>query len=301
MVRLGGPVFMNTTAAAGPGESHGAKTDDPDALVRDHKTKGFTAAYAPNIDINDTNKICAFRKASEDADIVIAEVGYWENLVDTDADTRKANRQRMLNALALAEELGARDKRDIRGSRCRSGATGYRGKSARTPQTAAASPLHAGVPAQRSRIRPGRGSRTRGRQAGESPPVGGQIANRFSKRNEDSLRRTRQGRAVDAAYGPGSRWLEVGGPRKAIRAAFPHIAVNSRITLYVLRLAGPCGNRTHPTPALPTSLLVLKTRRATRPEPAPRSSVTVPPITLRGKDYRGIYSFASSLPARRQT
>ena len=38
-------------------------------------------------------------------------------------------------------------------------------------------------------------------------------------------------------------------------------------------MAGPCGNRTHPTQALLTSRLILKTRQTTRPDPAPLSKV----------------------------
>ena len=88
MVRFGGPVFMGSAKAAGAGESHGAAADDPVALARAHRAKGFTAAYAPHAGINETDKIRAIREAFAAEDVIIAEVGFWENLVDTDPDPR---------------------------------------------------------------------------------------------------------------------------------------------------------------------------------------------------------------------
>ncbi len=116
MIRLGGPIFLSDTKAAGAGESHGIAADDPEILVNAHKAKGYTAAYAPQVSLNDSEKIRAIRSAFEQADIVIAEVGYWENLVDTDKQTREQTRQQMVDSLALAEELGAGCAVDIFGS-----------------------------------------------------------------------------------------------------------------------------------------------------------------------------------------
>ena len=118
MIRLGGPIFMGTTKAAGAGESHGARADDPAALAKAHKAKGYRAAYAPRVRLKDTDRIREIRAAFEAEDVMIAEVGYWENLLDTEPDERNKTRQAMLNALALAEELGARCAVNILGSYC---------------------------------------------------------------------------------------------------------------------------------------------------------------------------------------
>jgi sugar phosphate isomerase/epimerase len=119
MIRFGGPIFMGTGGkAAGAGESHGANAEDPVALARAHKKKGFTAAYAPKVDLKDGAKIRAIRDAFQKEDVMIAEVGFWDNLVDLDSVSRKGNRQCMVEALALAEELGARCAIDILGSYC---------------------------------------------------------------------------------------------------------------------------------------------------------------------------------------
>ncbi len=116
MVRLGGPVFMARQAAAGAGESHGAKADDVETLVRKHKEKGFRAAYAPQVSIGESNRVREIREAFESEDITISEVGYWNNLLDPDPKTAKEHRNGMLESLALAEELGACCAVDVLGS-----------------------------------------------------------------------------------------------------------------------------------------------------------------------------------------
>ena len=118
MLRFGGPIFLGAAGAAGAGESHGAESTDPEELVTAHKAKGYTAAYAPKVKLSESEKVRDIRKAFDTAGIVIAEVGYWQNLLDTDADTRRVHRQAMLEALAMAEELGARCALDILGSHC---------------------------------------------------------------------------------------------------------------------------------------------------------------------------------------
>jgi sugar phosphate isomerase/epimerase len=119
MIRFGAPVFTKKQEkAAGAGESHGADATDPVALARAVKAKGYRAAYAPNIDVNDTALVKAVRDAFAAEDILIAEVGYWQNLLDTDEASRKEHRGEMVKALALAEELGARCAINILGSYC---------------------------------------------------------------------------------------------------------------------------------------------------------------------------------------
>jgi sugar phosphate isomerase/epimerase len=117
MIRLGGPVFMADEKAAGAGESHGAQ-GDPALLARKHKEKGFTAAYVPKIDLKDTALIKATREAFNKVGIILAEAGYWDNIMDTEAESRAFHRERQVEALALAEELGAVCSLNIFGSYC---------------------------------------------------------------------------------------------------------------------------------------------------------------------------------------
>jgi sugar phosphate isomerase/epimerase len=117
MIRLGGPVFMAKEKAAGAGESHSAQ-GDPVLLARKHKEKGFTAAYVPKIDIKDTAMIKATREAFNKEGIILSEAGYWENIMDTEAASRTFHRDRQVETLALAEELGALCSLNIFGSYC---------------------------------------------------------------------------------------------------------------------------------------------------------------------------------------
>jgi sugar phosphate isomerase/epimerase len=119
MIRFGGPVFLQKDAeGAGAGESHGVSDADPEEVVRAHQKKCWRAAYSPDISVNDSDLIKAYRDAFEAADIMIAEVGYWDNLIDIEPETRSENRQKMLDAMILAEELGAQCAVDILGSYC---------------------------------------------------------------------------------------------------------------------------------------------------------------------------------------
>ncbi|MDF2685732.1 MAG: xylose isomerase domain protein barrel [Clostridia bacterium] len=114
MIRFGGPIFEENLKAAGAGEC--GTYDDPNIIASAYKLKGYTAAYAPRVSLDDRERISDIKKAFAKENIIIAEVGYWDNITDTDEATRKANMNSMTNALAIAEELGARCAVDIFGS-----------------------------------------------------------------------------------------------------------------------------------------------------------------------------------------
>lgn len=101
-IRLGAPVF---DAPA-----------DPEALARAHRDLGYRAAYCPGVAIDDRERIRAVREAFARADVVIAEVGRWVNLLDADPRKRAENLARVTEGLALADEIGARCCVDIAGS-----------------------------------------------------------------------------------------------------------------------------------------------------------------------------------------
>ncbi|HZY68852.1 MAG TPA: sugar phosphate isomerase/epimerase [Devosia sp.] len=83
-------------------------TGDPEAYAREHVAFGYRAAYMPNIRLEDREEIAAIARAMEAADLVIAEVGAWKNLIAHDDTVRKANLDYAIHQLALADELGAR-------------------------------------------------------------------------------------------------------------------------------------------------------------------------------------------------
>ena len=115
MIRFGGPIFEKSMKAAGAGESHGAH-GDPWVIAKAHKLSGYTAAYVPQVALGEKEKIREIKKAFAAENIMLAEVGYWENVTDTDEATRKKNMECLTNALYLAEEVGARCAVDIFGS-----------------------------------------------------------------------------------------------------------------------------------------------------------------------------------------
>lgn len=101
-VRLGGPLFCESA--------------DPEELARAHRRLGYRAAYAPQVSLDDRQRIQEIRRSFARHDVVIAEVGRWCNLLDTDPDQRKKNLDNVIEGLALADELGARCCVNIAGS-----------------------------------------------------------------------------------------------------------------------------------------------------------------------------------------
>jgi sugar phosphate isomerase/epimerase len=101
-LRLGGPIFT--------------KTDDPEEMARVHHELGYRAAYCPKVDLKDSSRVHAIASAFGKWQIVIAEVGRWVNLLDADAEKRRANLQLVTEGLALAEAVGALCCVDIAGS-----------------------------------------------------------------------------------------------------------------------------------------------------------------------------------------
>jgi sugar phosphate isomerase/epimerase len=101
-IRLGGPVFL--------------KSDDPDELAAEHRRLGYSAAYCPKLEVNNSERIRATERAFAKADVVIAEVGAWKNLLDPDEPTRSANLRYVTEQCAIADAVGARCCVDIAGS-----------------------------------------------------------------------------------------------------------------------------------------------------------------------------------------
>jgi sugar phosphate isomerase/epimerase len=101
-IRIGGPIFDPPA--------------DPEAIAQAHLRLGYRAAYAPNIPLDQPDRIRAVRDAFARHDILIAEVGRWVNLLDADPARRRANLQQVTDGLALADELGALCCVDIAGS-----------------------------------------------------------------------------------------------------------------------------------------------------------------------------------------
>ena len=101
-LRLGGPIFLNS--------------EDPVKLAKEHRRLGYSAAYVPNVDLKDFAKIAAIKKAFTAENVVIAEVGAWVNMLDSDSEKRAKNLTYVTERLALADAVGAINCVNIGGS-----------------------------------------------------------------------------------------------------------------------------------------------------------------------------------------
>ena len=85
-IRLGGPIFL--------------KSQDPRELAREHRRLGYSAAYCPEASTSDAARVRDIRTAFGTENVVIAEVGAWNNMLDGDAEKRKNNLQYVVERLA---------------------------------------------------------------------------------------------------------------------------------------------------------------------------------------------------------
>jgi sugar phosphate isomerase/epimerase len=113
---LGGYSGLPGQPFPGPGQVGNTEKDDPELLAQECKRLGYTAAYCPPANPEDTARLKAIREAFAKQNIVIAEVGAWRNIMTPDLAARKANLDYVISQMAVAEEVGARCCVDITGS-----------------------------------------------------------------------------------------------------------------------------------------------------------------------------------------
>jgi len=102
-MRLGGPILESCNS--------------PKEWIAQLKKHGYKAAYCPvKADAKDS-VISEYVKAAADSDIVIAEVGIWNNPLHPDESVRKAAIEYGIGQLTLAEKVGAHCCVNIAGSR----------------------------------------------------------------------------------------------------------------------------------------------------------------------------------------
>jgi sugar phosphate isomerase/epimerase len=82
-------------------------SDDPEVIAHGYSQAGYAAAVCPAASIDQPERIRAIRAAFRRWDILLAEVGVWNNLLDPDPQKRAANLEANIRGLALADELGA--------------------------------------------------------------------------------------------------------------------------------------------------------------------------------------------------
>lgn len=91
---------------------------DPGTWIAALQAEGYRAAYSPITKMTDSATIETYARAAAEADIVIAEVGAWQNNpISPDDAVRRAGIEGCSRQLALADELGARCCVNVAGSR----------------------------------------------------------------------------------------------------------------------------------------------------------------------------------------
>jgi len=81
-------------------------SDDPEAIARAYVDAGYSAAVCPPVTLDQPERIRALREAFARYDVMLAEIGTWNNMLDPDPAQRAANVEANTRALALADELG---------------------------------------------------------------------------------------------------------------------------------------------------------------------------------------------------
>lgn len=82
-------------------------SEDPYAFAHAHRAFGYGAAYVPEVSIDDTARLVDIEQAFAEADVVLAEIGIWRNLVSPDDAVRQANLAYAVERLAIADAVGA--------------------------------------------------------------------------------------------------------------------------------------------------------------------------------------------------
>jgi len=102
-LRLGGPTFEKYT--------------DPEGWVKAVKKLGYSAAYCPVGAEATDDVVKAYASAAQKADIIIAEVGVWNNPISANEKEHQAALEKCRKQLSLADRIGARCCVNISGSR----------------------------------------------------------------------------------------------------------------------------------------------------------------------------------------
>ncbi len=77
---------------------------------------GYSAVYFPVDHTAEQRVIDGYKKAAEEADLVISEIGVWNNTLERDPEKREAAIQRAIHQLELADYVGANCCVNIAGS-----------------------------------------------------------------------------------------------------------------------------------------------------------------------------------------
>jgi sugar phosphate isomerase/epimerase len=103
MIRFGGPLF-------------GVDMKDPDAVAAGCRKLGYGAIYCPDLNPDDEKACVEYGKAIAARGLMIAEAGVWIRLVGPFPEETKANVEKAIRRMRVAELTGAQCCVDIVGS-----------------------------------------------------------------------------------------------------------------------------------------------------------------------------------------
>ena len=78
--------------------------DDPEEIARAYVDAGYSAAICPPVSLDQPEHIRGLRDAFARYDVMLAEIGVWNNMLDPDPARCAANVEANIRALALADE-----------------------------------------------------------------------------------------------------------------------------------------------------------------------------------------------------
>ena len=81
-------------------------SDDPELIARAYVDAGYSAAVCPPVTLDQPERIRALREAFARYDVMLAEIGLWNNMLDPNPARCAANVEANIRALSLADELG---------------------------------------------------------------------------------------------------------------------------------------------------------------------------------------------------
>jgi len=81
-------------------------SDDPEEIAHAYVEAGYSAAVCPPVSLDQPERIRALREAFARHDVMLAEIGVWNNMLDPDPAQSADNVEANMRALALADELG---------------------------------------------------------------------------------------------------------------------------------------------------------------------------------------------------
>lgn len=98
------------------GASYRPSLDNPEEIARFYVDSGYSAAVCPTVSVDQPERMRAIVNAFARHNILLAEVGAWNNMMDIDPAKRAANLQANIERLALADAMGVRCCVNIAGS-----------------------------------------------------------------------------------------------------------------------------------------------------------------------------------------